>query len=85
MLVSHDSHLLRATTDQFLIVADESLTAFDGDLDDYKDWLFKTKLTAKTPQLTDSPAAVKVPPVVAKPKLAALNPAKRKPIEAKIK
>ena len=85
MLVSHDRHLLRATTDQFLIVADGSLTAFDGDLDDYKDWLFKTKLAAKTPQLTDSPAAVKAPPVVAKPKLAALNPAKRKPIEARIK
>jgi ATP-binding cassette subfamily F protein 3 len=36
--------LLRATTDQFLIVADGRLEAFDGDLDDYRDWLFKTKL-----------------------------------------
>ncbi len=44
MLVSHDRHLLRATTDQFLIVADGRLQAFDGDLDDYRDWLFKTKL-----------------------------------------
>jgi ATP-binding cassette, subfamily F, member 3 len=47
VLVSHDRHLLRATTDQFLIVADGKLQPFDGDLDDYRDWLFKTKLAAK--------------------------------------
>src|SRR5262249_39521096 len=44
VLVSHDRHLLRATTDQFLIVADGKLSPFDGDLDDYRDWLFRTKL-----------------------------------------
>jgi len=47
VLVSHDRHLLRATTDQFIIVADGKVAPFDGDLDDYKDWLFKTKLAAK--------------------------------------
>jgi len=44
VLVSHDRHLLRATTDQFIIVADGKLQPFDGDLDDYKEWLFQTKL-----------------------------------------
>src|SRR5688500_11045250 len=44
VLVSHDRHLLRATTDQFLLVADGKLEPFDGDLGDYRDWLFKTKL-----------------------------------------
>src|SRR5688572_3071323 len=44
VLVSHDRHLLRATTDQFLIVADGTLQPFDGDLEDYRDWLFRTKL-----------------------------------------
>ncbi|MET0266140.1 MAG: ATP-binding cassette domain-containing protein [Duganella sp.] len=44
VVVSHDRHLLRATTDQFIIVADGKLQPFDGDLDDYKDWLFNTKL-----------------------------------------
>jgi ATP-binding cassette, subfamily F, member 3 len=48
VLVSHDRHLLRATTDQFMIVADGKLQPFDGDLDDYRDWLFKTKLAAKS-------------------------------------
>ncbi|WP_420225329.1 ABC-F family ATP-binding cassette domain-containing protein [Pigmentiphaga litoralis] len=47
VLVSHDRHLLRATTDQFVIVADGAVKPFDGDLDDYKSWLFKTKLAAK--------------------------------------
>ncbi|MEW5769601.1 MAG: ATP-binding cassette domain-containing protein [Pseudomonadota bacterium] len=44
VLVSHDRHLLRATTEEFLIVADGGLRPFDGDLDDYRDWLFRTKL-----------------------------------------
>jgi ATP-binding cassette, subfamily F, member 3 len=44
VLVSHDRHLLRATTEEFLIVADGRLQPFDGDLDDYKAWLFQTKL-----------------------------------------
>jgi len=43
VLVSHDRHLLRATTDQFLIVADGKLQPFDGDLEDYRDWLLKSK------------------------------------------
>jgi ATP-binding cassette subfamily F protein 3 len=47
VLVSHDRHLLRATTDQFLIVADGRLQPFDGDLDDYRDWLFRTKLNVR--------------------------------------
>jgi ATP-binding cassette subfamily F protein 3 len=45
------TNLLRATTDQFLIVANGRLQEFDGDLDDYRDWLLK-----KTP----APKVVKV-------------------------
>jgi ATP-binding cassette subfamily F protein 3 len=84
MLVSHDRHLLRATTDQFLIVADGKLTAFDGDLDDYKDWLFKTKLDAKNLSQT-APPSVKTPPIAVKAPQPALSAAQRKPIEARIK
>ena len=39
LLVSHDRHLLRTTVDNFWIVADGRVQAFDGDLDDYRDWL----------------------------------------------
>ena len=73
VLVSHDRHLLRATTEQFLIVANRTLQAFDGDLEDYRNWLLKR----------DAPApVVKKEPVVAQKKPKPLN---RKPLEARIK
>jgi ATP-binding cassette subfamily F protein 3 len=59
ILVSHDRHLLRATTDEFLIVADGKLTSFDGDLDDYRDWLFKTRV--KTSAGTNEPSTNTTP------------------------
>ncbi|WP_145925290.1 ABC-F family ATP-binding cassette domain-containing protein [Bordetella sp. H567] len=39
LLVSHDRHLLRTTVDSFWIVADGTVHEFDGDLEDYRDWL----------------------------------------------
>ncbi|WP_303904790.1 ATP-binding cassette domain-containing protein [Thiohalomonas denitrificans] len=39
VVVSHDRHLLRATADQLLVVADGKVIEFDGDLDDYRRWL----------------------------------------------
>jgi ATP-binding cassette subfamily F protein 3 len=39
VLVSHDRHLLRTTTDRFLLVHGGKAEWFDGDLDDYRDWL----------------------------------------------
>ncbi|REE18135.1 ATP-binding cassette subfamily F protein 3 [Paraburkholderia sp. BL27I4N3] len=39
ILVSHDRHLLRATTDQFMLVCGRRLLPFDGDLDDYRAYL----------------------------------------------
>ena len=38
VVVAHDRHLLKATTDTLWLVADGKLTEFDGDLDDYKQW-----------------------------------------------
>jgi ATP-binding cassette subfamily F protein 3 len=76
VVVSHDRHLLRATTDQFIIVADGKLQPFDGDLDDYKDWLLQTKMGKGTDVLpaagkankTDFPVASPVaPPPAAAP------------------
>ena len=43
LLVSHDRHLIRNTVDQFLLVADHQVAAFDGDLDDYQRWLSKSQ------------------------------------------
>jgi ATP-binding cassette subfamily F protein 3 len=39
IIVSHDRHLLRTITDQFLLVSSGKITPFDGDLDDYADWV----------------------------------------------
>ncbi|GAA5234073.1 ATP-binding cassette domain-containing protein [Verticiella sediminum] len=39
LLVSHDRHLLRTTVDEFWIVADGRVAPFEGDLEDYRDWL----------------------------------------------
>ena len=36
IVVSHDRHLLRATTDDFWLVENGAVTPFDGDLDDYR-------------------------------------------------
>ncbi len=47
ILVSHDRALLRATCDNFVLVANTEAKPFDGDLDDYKDWLASTKVQEK--------------------------------------
>ena len=41
LVVSHDRHLLRNTVDEFLLVADSRVCAFDGDLEAYYRWLLK--------------------------------------------
>jgi ATP-binding cassette subfamily F protein 3 len=81
VLVSHDRHLLRATTDQFLIVAEGRLAPFDGDLEDYRDWLFKTKL-APAEEAVPLPEAKK-PAITAPPAAPARRGQKRKEAEAR--
>ena len=43
LLVSHDRYLLRSTVDEFWLVDDGILRPFDGDLDDYAQWLQKER------------------------------------------
>jgi ATP-binding cassette, subfamily F, member 3 len=51
VLVSHDRHLLRVTTDRLLLVHGGTVQPFDGDLDDYPAWLARTRelSAAQTP------------------------------------
>lgn len=56
MLVSHDRHLLRASTDQFMLVAQHRLRPFDGDLDDYRNWLLQQAAQQRA-ALKQAPAA----------------------------
>jgi ATP-binding cassette subfamily F protein 3 len=53
IVVSHDRHLLRATTDQLWLVQEAHLQAFDGDLDDYAAWVIERRRA----QLRPAPAA----------------------------
>ena len=39
VVISHDRHLLRNTVDQFYLVANGLVNEFEGDLDDYQQWL----------------------------------------------
>lgn len=47
ILVSHDRALLRATCDEFVLVADGKASQFDGDLEDYSQWLNEQRLKEK--------------------------------------
>ncbi|MGI9273627.1 MAG: ATP-binding cassette domain-containing protein [Endozoicomonas sp.] len=47
VLVSHDRNLLRSTTDELLLVHDGRVEPFDGDLDDYSNWLTQQRLEEK--------------------------------------
>ena len=64
ILVSHDRHLLRATTDQFMLVAKHRLQPFDGDLDDYRDWLLQHAAEQRAAAKADNGAAPDAGPVV---------------------
>ena len=57
VLVSHDRHLLRATTDSLVIVRGGHVQPYDGDLDDYRQELLSTKRTPRAPE--PKPAAPK--------------------------
>jgi ATP-binding cassette subfamily F protein 3 len=73
VLVSHDRHLLRATTEQLLVVRDGRVEPFDGDLDDYRDALLQKEI--------DLPKAAKP----AAPQPAAAKPPRSKNQQSRIK
>ncbi|WP_372881670.1 ABC transporter ATP-binding protein [Psychromonas sp.] len=50
VIVSHDRHLLRTTTDDLYLVHDQKVEPFVGDLDDYHKWLSEQQRIEKQPQ-----------------------------------
>ncbi|HKM97983.1 MAG TPA: ABC transporter ATP-binding protein [Buttiauxella sp.] len=50
VVVSHDRHLLRSTTDDLYLVHDGKVEAFDGDLEDYQQWLVDLQKQENQPQ-----------------------------------
>ena len=68
MLVSHDRALLRAVCDSFWLVANGSISDFDGDLDDYQQYLLDEARRQR--DVANSSTAPKAPvaPLAAKAK-----------------
>ena len=58
VVVSHDRHLLRNTVDEFWLVNDGSVGAYDGDLEDYERWLADRRKDDDQPPRRDSQASV---------------------------
>ena len=75
MLVSHDRALLRSVCDEFWLVARGGLQSFDGDLDDYQQYLLdeakRQRDAAKAPAPAPTPAPQR------KPDFAKLKPIQR--------
>lgn len=91
LVVSHDRQLLRSTVDNFWIVADGVVSEFDGDLEDYRDWLLARASAQRSSQRAENATINSNEPIVdrrtqrrleaeARQKTALL----RKPLEKKI-
>ncbi len=50
--VSHDRHLLENTVNNYLLVANSSVTEFKGDLQDYRNWLNQERLNTQRSEKT---------------------------------
>ncbi|WP_074013786.1 ABC transporter ATP-binding protein [Candidatus Sodalis sp. SoCistrobi] len=57
VVVSHDRHLLRSTTDEFYLVHEGQVAPFDGDLEDYQQWLAEQQRPRGPNDDTDAPPA----------------------------
>ncbi len=74
MLVSHDRALLREVCDEFWLVAGGSVKPFDGDLDDYQQWLLEqSREAARAAKAARSSGEPAPPPVAAAPAAASAN------------
>lgn len=76
VLVSHDRALLRTVCDDFLLVADGQAQAFDGDLDDYLQWLDGRRAQAAAQAATTDAAQDKAARIQARADAAAERQAK---------
>ena len=92
VVVSHDRHLIKSVADTLWLVADGRLKVFDGDLDDYQQWLRlrnkqpaaaapDAKGVAKPPRLRDPLARLRQQLAQVESRLAALA-AERKRLDA---
>lgn len=53
IIVSHDRFLVRTTVDQLMLVANQTVSSFEGDLVDYEKWLLDFRREERTSYSTD--------------------------------
>lgn len=54
LLISHDSYLVESVADRLLLVAGGKLTPFDGDMDEYRQWLEQDSRSARSQKKADT-------------------------------
>jgi ATP-binding cassette, subfamily F, member 3 len=62
IMVSHDRYLIEACADRLWVVADQAVTNFDGDLDDYRRLVLSSRSERAPPRETAEPAIVRDKP-----------------------
>jgi ATP-binding cassette subfamily F protein 3 len=83
VLVSHDRHLLRTTTDTLMLVADGGVQAFDGDMDEYGAWLAARRASARP--RSSAEAATRKDQKRAEAEQRQARAASRKPLEKRVR
>jgi ATP-binding cassette subfamily F protein 3 len=73
VLVSHDRSLIRAIADELWLVAEGNAKLFDGDLEDYKDWIEAQKRAEPTQVKVEKVAQVVAPKINRKALTSKLN------------
>ncbi|HKM14492.1 MAG TPA: ATP-binding cassette domain-containing protein [Marinospirillum sp.] len=66
IVVSHDRHLLNNTVDEYWLVADGKVDNFDGDLEDYANWLKSRQQALRRIEKAEQPQDETTAPVVSK-------------------
>lgn len=66
LVVSHDRHLLNNTVDEYWLVADGQVEDFDGDLEDYANWLKERQQAARRSERAEPAPEKATTPVVNK-------------------
>ena len=80
LIVSHDRHLLRATTDRLILVHEGKVTPFDGDLDEYAELILEHRRT--TTRQEKEEARAQKEPVINKKEARRLEAQERQRIAA---
>jgi len=81
VIVSHDRHLLRMTTDQLFLVAQGRVKNFAGDLEDYRQWLLEQRKMLVNPTASQSPGSTKAE----KKRLDTQQREQRRPLQNRLK